>query len=571
MRLLLSTVVFLLLPVLAAKAQVKTPGGEEYLLEEQYGRARTWFLEKLKNSPGDVSALVGLGNSCMGTNNADSAMMAYQKAAALDPLNHAVWAGMGAVALAKNDLRGESACFDRARRAGKANAEVCTEIAESCIKYAVKDTSVALLYHNLGLRANPKFSALHLSSGNLSLLQGKYGEAVNAYQRALFFDPESALACRKLGIAHTLLHNYKDAQKAFNKSLEINPAQILVYKELGNLHFATGNYSVADTTFRVYMSRAEITPDDRERFAIILFFNKKYGEASALLEGVPSGGNNESVRLRLEGYIAFETGDYQKGVECMRKFFSLHNPGKIIPSDYLYYSRILVKTGNDSLAMDCLRKALVPGTFRKEILDELAKLASRNHRHAEAAAIYLQMEKNGEDRMLSLFLAGKEYYFEGYNLIKKTDSLSVVYKKNRVSFRDSLAMRKAATTCLILADSAFTVVTRLNTGYAGGFLWKGRVMAILHPDGDNAAAKDAYATALEILLKGDPENNKKMIIECYRYLGYFYFMEYERMYRTNKQQSAGPRSKSAGYFSKIIQLDPADRQANAVIQKMKQP
>jgi tetratricopeptide (TPR) repeat protein len=570
MRYCVTIIVFLLFSMFTAMSQVITIQGPGYLLEEQYGRAKAWFLEKLKESPGDVHALVGLGDTYLGLNNPDSARIAFQKAASLNPGNPSAWTGMGKVALLKNDLRGESEYFDRARRAGRASAEVCSDIAEACISYTKKDTSVALLYQNLGLSLNPKLAALHLSSGNLAMVKKKYGEAVNAYERALFFDPESALAYRRLGCALSQLRNYKDALNAFNKSVGINPAQILVYRDLGNLYYSAGKYPEAAAAFRLYMSRAEISTDDKEQYAILLFFNKRYEEASGLLEEVLSANRNESVLLRLDGYIAFETGDYLKGLKSMRKFFSLHDPGKIISSDYLYYARILGKTGNDSLAMAQFKKAIALDPDQTEAYEELAKLASRNHRHAEAAGIYLLLGEKGADRTASVFLAAKEFYFAGNYAQEKFDSLSRMYRKQKVPIGDSVAMKQSITNYYCRADSAFSLVNQLNKDYAGGYLWKGRVKAILDPEGEDTGAKVAYENALGILRNGDQENNKKMIVECYRYLGYFYFREYERVYKKNKQKSAEPRSKSIEYFSKIVEIDPADKQANAVIHKMKQ-
>ena len=77
-------------------------------------------------------------------------------------------------------------------------------------------------------------------------------------------------------------------------------------------------------------SKAEISYEDKERYAIILFFNKKYNEAANILEDVLKKNTDESVLLRIRGYIAFETGDYSKGLDYMAKFFKLHDPEKNI-------------------------------------------------------------------------------------------------------------------------------------------------------------------------------------------------------------------------------------------------
>lgn len=570
MRLKLFIVVILLFAKLYVVAQVDILHEPDYFGEEQYAKARNWYQQRLKSPPADASVYTRLGDTYLALNNVDSARIAYQKALELDLKNPFAWVGLGKISLMENNLRGVSEYFDRARRADKLNPVVYCYIAEGCINLTKQDTLTARLFLEQGLSVDPKNARLHLITGNLAALKKHFGEAINAYERAVFFDPTYALAYRKLGEVNLLMNNYTDALKAFKKSVEINPMQILVYKDLGDLYYSTGEYADAVTAYQTYMSRTEITSDDKERFAILLFFNRKYEEASALLEQVLSVSKNEAVLLRLEGYIAYETGEYQKGLEIMNKFFSIHQPKKIIPTDYLYFARILVKTGNDSLARVSYKKAIDLDPGKTEIYEELAKLASKNNNHAEAAEVYRLMGVREADKTVATFLAGKEYYFEGNNWKERYDSLLRTHKKRKVPFNDSLALRESMKIYFLKADSAFTIVNQLNNAYAGGFLWKGRVKAILDPEAENSGAKDAYESALLILLKGEQDNNKKMIIECYRYLGYYYFREYERFYRTNKLKSAESRSRSLDYFSKIIKLDSTDKQANEVIKKMSQ-
>jgi len=119
------------------------------------------------------------------------------------------------------------------------------------------------------------------------------------------------------------------------------------------------------------------------------------------------------------------------------------------------------------------------------------------------------------------------------------------------------------------ADSAFTVVTKLNSDYAGGFIWKGRIHATLDPDAITTEAKDAYQNALDLMEKADPEKNRKSIIECYRYLGSYYYLGYDRLYKTDKKAAGEMRDKTLDCFTRIIEIDPSDRQAKEVLSNMK--
>jgi len=555
--------------VLNCRSQNAENQGSLYLEEQQFEKAASFFRDKLKKSPEDISSHIGFGDALLALNKTDSAKTLFQKATALDSKNPYALVGLGKVALLSNDRIGESEYFDRARRTDKLNPEVYCAVAEGCINLSKNDTITAWLFLNQGLNINAKFAKLHLITGNLELFKKNWGLAANAYDRAIFFDPRSAIAWRNRGYINLISHTWKDALTAFDKSAAIRPYQVLLYKYLGELYYATAKYKESEQAFKTYFSRTRPTSDEKERFAIVLFFNKKYSEAAALLEEVLAVNHDESVPLRIRGYIAYETGDYENGLALMRKFFTLHDPGKMIPLDYIYYAKLLQKTGDEPLAIENYRKAVALEPARTDLYQEMARLASKNRMHGAAAQFYAKMIENGADRLNATFLAGKEYFFEGESWKSRFDSLKELQKRNGIPFTDSLKVRENRRYFYLKADSAFAVVVKLSPDYAGGFIWKGRIQSLLDPEARNSGARDAYEMALGLLMKDDQIKNRKSIIECYKYLGSWYFLAYEKLYSTNKQESAEMRSRTLDYFTKITELDPSDKQALNVLRKMR--
>ncbi len=555
--------------VLDAWSQNNASQGSFYLGEQQFGKAKSWFLEELKKSPNDVNSLIGLGDAYLFLDSADSAKLLFQKAATINPKNPFALVGLGKVALLNKDRISESDYFDRARRVDKMNPEVYCTIVEGCINLSRQDTVTALIILNQGLSVDQKHANLHLVTGNLETVKKNYGLAMNAFDRAIFFDPKLATAYRNKGRIDMLSHAYADGLKAFNKSIEINPNQILVYKYLGDLLYSASKYSDAERAYNAYRSRTELSLDDKEQFAFILFFNKKYDESAKVLEQVLAVNHDESVLLRIRGYISCETGDYQKGYEYMNKFFALHNPQKLIATDFYYYAKILQNLGKDSLAMENLKNVLALDPGKTEVYEELAKLAAKNRKHKEAAMYYQKMTEKGANKLVYSYLIGKEYYFEGEMWKSRFDSLQKRQKANNYTFVDSSTVKAYMKIYFSKADSAFTVVNQLSSQYAGGFIWKGRMQSILDPQAESTGAKEAYQRALAILQKGDLAKNRNSIIECYKYLGSWYFLAYEKLYPSDKQRSAEMRSKSIDYFNKISELDPNDTQAKEVLIKFK--
>lgn len=555
--------------ILIGKAQVTSLSGQQYLEELQPTKAKLIFQAQVRSHPEDITALLGLGKTFLFLDSTDNAKKMFRKVLSIDPDNFYALIGLGQIAWFANDREGESTYFERARRADKTNPEVYRSIAESCLNLHKQDTVTALVYLKQGLDLFQKHAGLHLSMGNLETIKENYGAAANAYDRAIFFDPESSVAYRKKGIILYLARSYRQALEDFNKSLAIDPEQILVYKNLGDLYYSIAKYAEAENAYRTYMERAEVTLEDRERFAITLFFNKQYKEAEIQLEQLLQVSDTESILLRIRGYIAFETGEYLKGIEYMNQFFKLHNPQKIIALDYSYYAKLLQRTGRELEAINSLKKAIALEPSKIENYEELAKLAAKNKMHLEAISCYKRMIDLGDDKVVNNFQIGKEYYFEGERLRSKFDSLSQLQKSNLLSFPDSTSTRKAIISLYINADNAMTTVAKLNPEYAGSYIWKGRIQSILDPEALTTGAKDQYQKALFILEKADEAKNKKQIVECYKYLGSYYYLAYERLYKSDKKMAGEMRSQAIDCFVKIKELDPADAQAKEVLNKLK--
>ena len=182
------------------------------------------------------------------------------------------------------------------------------------------------------------------------------------------------------------------------------------------------------------------------------------------------------------------------------------------------------------------------------------------------------MIANGADKVASYFTIGREAYYEGYYVVKvRYDSLYKLQKAGSYSFSDSTSVRDSMRLWYQRADSAFTKVTQLSPDYAGGFLWKARMELYLDPERESSTWKESYEKALAILEKGDLEKNRKSMIECYKYLGSYAFLNYERLLKTDKQQAEAMKNTTMEYFQKVLQLDPTDVQSTEVITELKKP
>jgi tetratricopeptide (TPR) repeat protein len=557
------------LPFLNGLAQVNKSLGKLYLDDQQYNKARNFYQKLLKTTPNDVWVYCSLGDVYTGMEKLDSAGIMYQKAFTIDPKNIFALTGLGKIALQKGDRQSALDFFDKAKKMDRKNPAVYCKVGEACYNLPKKDTITGKSYLTQGMEINSKYAGFHMVYGDWDYYKKNYGKAANAYENAIFFEPNSILAYRRLGEIYAAAHFNRQAIDKFNKCIEIDPNQILVYKDLGELYYSLGRYPEAENNYKIYMGKAEVSLDDKEQYAFILFFNKKYPEAAGLLDNVLTKNFDETVLLRIRGYIAYETEDYKGGLDYMNKFFHLHNPSKIIPSDYLYYARLLEKNNMELLAMENYKKAYALDSTKIEILSNLARLSAKNLKHEQAILYYQKMIANGYDKVNSYTLIGIEAYFQGQTYKDKLDSMFRLQKKNGIPFSDSTIVRDSMRIWRQKADSAFTKVTELSPDYAAGFYWKGRMQAFLDPEAETTTGKEAYEKALAILEKGDLEKNRKFIMECYRYLGSNAYSNFFRLQKTDKQQAELLRNTAVDYFQKVLQLDPADALANEFMTELK--
>ena len=540
-----------------------------YLNDLQFNLARDYYQRQLKSSPNDVRVYCTLGEAYIGLQNEDSAKMMYQKAFAIEPKNPTVLIGLGKIALLDGNHEAESDYFDKARRQDKKNPAVYWQIAKACYDLSKKDTITGNQYLTQGMEINSKFPGFHMVMGDWEAYKKNYGKAANAYENAIFFEPNSILAHRKLGEIYAAARFYTQARDEYDKCIAIDPDQIWVYKDLGDLYYSLGRYAEAEKNYKIYMSKAEVTMDDKERYALILFFDKKYDKASDMLKEVMKKNSDESVLLRIRGYIDYETGHYQEGADFMKRFFELHDPSKNLSTDYLYYAKLLQKTGQDMQAMENFKKALAMDSTKTELLSELAKLSAKKLLHDQAIYYYQKMIGKGYDKVTTNYLIGLQAYYIGQNYKVRFDSLSRLQKQSKIPFSDSTTVRDSIRIWFQKAESAFTTVTELSPDYADGYLRRGEIQSMLDPEAETGTAKNSFEKALAIYEKEGVEKNKKSIIECYKYLGSYAYLNYDRLRETDKQKADAQKNAAREYFQKVLQLDPTDEHATYAMDVLK--
>jgi len=525
--------------------------------EEQFQKALD-----LMNANSNNESNSGLLNAVRGDvffalGKSDEALLAYQLATN-DLTCPFGWVGLGKLQLQKNDQKSALVNFQKAIKINKKNLTTYVSIVNACMQVAPKDSISAYAFLKMGMEVDSKNAQFQILAGDIAANMGDFGMAANDYERAIYYDASNFLAYRKLGLIYTAARNYNQAYQSFTKSIETNPNQILVYNNFGDLYYKFNKYDEAEKMYRHYLSQTTPSLTDIERFAYVLFFTKKFTEASEYLNKLGTASQQQTVWYRIKGYINCETGNTAEGLINMNKFFELHDSTKFIASDYAYFAKLLANDSQDTLAISNYKKA-VSLENKNEYIDELAKLYSKNRRHNEAVGCYKQMILNGADCSAMTFNIGKEYYLIA-DLYREEFSSKPVETKDEIGL---LKIKMANN--LTLADTCFIRVQELSPSFVFGYIWQGRVQSLLDSESYTTKAKDAYEKALTIINQSNNDKYRKLIVECNKYLGSYYYLNAERAIGVNKTELS---NQSIACFKRVLEIDANDKQSQNVLKEM---
>jgi Tfp pilus assembly protein PilF len=218
------------------------------------------------------------------------------------------------------------------------------------------------------------FQADYTSDGMKALEEGKYAEAIVAFNKVIAADPKDYFAHFNLAMAHTLLHQDAEAIAEFRKALEIKP--------------------------KLY--EAELNG------AMVLMRAKNPADAVAWLEDAAEQKPNE---FRPRYYLAesqLQTGDYAKAEENFKRALALDAGNADVN---LGMAQSLLQQGRLDDAAPYFRKAAQIQPNYRDYLLQLGTLYEKANRPAEAMEIYREFPGNPavQARLGEMLMESKKY------------------------------------------------------------------------------------------------------------------------------------------------------------------
>lgn len=506
---------------------------------EQYEAAQADFKALLAQDPNKGDYYFYYGENFFRNDDPDSAMIMYKKGTEVNAMYPLNYVGVGKVLLFQekeadantNIFKAKTLTDDKSNKSLK--ALTYEKIAETYIntpKY--KNLPDAIKYLTEATKMDKNNPEVYILMGDALLEQNPTdgGAPIKQYDKAFELDKTSAKAIIRKGKLYERGRNYTEALKYYKDAIAINANFAPAYREIAEIYTKAARYSEAIENWQKYLELNN-SPKARVRYAYALFQAKQYADAvkeiEALLQKDPN--NPSSVYLnRVLAYCYVELGDktdkeaYTKGLNAINQFFKLSEGKnfKYNPDDYKYKGLLLAKTGQDSLGVIEIEKAIeLDPVANCELWGDIGKVWVKAKSYDKAIKAYSNKAKcekglNGQD----YYDMGRAYFFGPNDFVN--------------------------------ADSCFSGLTQSAPTYAIGYFWRAKANVQQDPKNEKWLAKPHYEKALE-LVKPEERGSaayKPNVIEAAEYLGYYYLVQKDN-------------AKAKEYFTIVKDLDPNNKKA----------
>ncbi|MEO7961311.1 MAG: tetratricopeptide repeat protein, partial [Ginsengibacter sp.] len=311
--------------------------------------------------------------------------------------------------------------------------------------------------------------------------------------------------------------------KYYNDAIAADPNFAPVYYWLYNYYYKR-DVNKSREYLEKYIKVADNDSKNCYAQASLLYVSQLYQDAITKSDQCITASTGKNVFPNLYGLKAYsydKLGDSLNARKYFEEFFTKVNPDKIGPNDYATYGKVLLKLGEDSLAILNVDKAIALDTIPSNKLGyvkDIAASLSADQKFAEAGDWYTKI------LTLKPEYGKVDLYYAGYN-----DYRGGEYQK---------------------ADSIFGLYMEKYPEDVFGPYMRARSAEGIDTTGEQGMAKPFYQKVIDIAdTTADKSTVKDKLIPAYRYMV---------AYSYNVQKD---KESAVAFNEKILQIDPADATA----------
>ena len=537
-------------------AMAQSNPGVNYFMLGETELAKQYFNKTLSQDPTDSNYY--LGQIAYNAGNLSEAKSYYEKGLAANPES-----ALNAVGLAKLELKSKSdpkeatKTLNEIQKKNKKDVFVLLAIADAFQVNGMPEEAQKRV--DEARKADKKSPWVFIYEGDVLAAKNEPGLAAQAYDQAIYLDKSCMVAYLKNAAVYETI-NYEQAIARLNEATELDPSFRLIYKYIGKLANQKGYYDQSIDAYKKYFEMgSEYSIDDLTRYASSNFFKNNFNECITLIDKGLAQDPNNFVLNRLMMYSLNGTEDYTSALPVGQKLFSIQRDTiKYIPRDFTTYANILVKTGNKGEALVQYSKAIELDPTNIELPKEVAVMCAEEGLNSEAAGFYKKyIELAGETiQPTDYYQLGRYYYLGGVNALKADTATAPA--------AELVAIHENGKANLVNADVAFAKVEELSPESYLGSLWRARANASLDPETDKGLARPFYEETIKRIVAKDDHQNNRELSEAYRYLAYYYYVQFEK---TKKAEDKASAIKNA---EKLLEVDPGNQTGTQLLEFLQQ-
>lgn len=419
----------------------------------------------------------------------------------------------------------------------KKNVDLILAIGNAYLKE--KQFAEAEKYQIMAQSANKKNPFVSILAGDIYLAKEDPGTACQQYEQAIYYDNK----CIQAYIKYANVYKGANPTEAISKLEELKQQDASMSNEVdrteAQIYYAHNMFQEAATVYKRFIDSPAAKKRDFADYALTLFFNAKYDESLKIAQLGLEKDARSAVYNRLALWNNANLSNWTEAVKYGDALFNASDSAKYNMLDYKCYGLALKQTGEYDKALLALQKEVEnDSTNNKNTYKEISECYEKKGNYQEAInsyKIYLDNLKS-EDKTSELY----------YNLGTLYNELGEQLKN------DAAASKKAYTT----ADSIYAKIAELNPDGFKATLYRARTMCNVDPDFTEGLAKPFYEKVAEKLAEKNDPQYKEILLESYRYLGYYYYIK--------KQNSI-----SKTYWNKILTIDPTNATAKKALTSIK--
>ena len=527
---------------------------------EQYQKAATMLKTLVSSQAKKGENFYYLGELYLRTEYVDSARAVFTQGVAADPKFALNYIGLGEADLASNNAASAKTNFDKALDvASKKDHVPSMFIGKAYVAAEKPDYAAALPFLQKAdeLDKDDKDAETFLALGDFHAKQKQNSEALQNYLRALNINPNLHRAKVQIGRMYKESRAFPEAESALKEVITADTNYGPAYREIAELYMQWANFepqnfdakaASALENYKKYLDLTDKSFESRLRYAQFLFYAKDFKtleQETSALAAVGANDPKAPVVLRLRGYSAYENKNYPQSLQYMNDFFAkTTDTSRLVGSDYLYLGKALLQSGNDSLALKNITKAVEMDSNNVESLTEIAKAFYDAKKYAQSADIYdkaIAAAPNARGVLYSYYYNGLARYFQyAGELNAKTNPSKDI---------------------LVKADSAIAKVAALAPETTDAYLWRGRINSLIDDEANpKGLMVPHFETFIQKVTVDKPElaaANARKLAEAYDQLGAYF--------------ATTDKAKAKDYFTKSVAANPAGTFAPAKLKELSGP